>query len=207
MELPAEFTRGADGALRFNGRPARWHDVVASGNKRALAAFNQYRADTVQRLMDAVQHTCPACVARSVGSTNLTSDLDVTVSGPDTARFVAEFNRRFRAEFGAESGDVFDTQVYGASFVGPGRATSHAYVPVRVDGADFRALAPFQNEQVRADDEYNHHVWAACKLALYASAPELDLLGARLPCWRRTGARSVRLWRPRTASTSRRCRS
>lgn len=130
--------------------------------------------------MGAVQHTCPACVARSVGSTNLTSDLDVTVSGPDTARFVAEFNRRFRAEFGAESGDVFDTQVYGASFVGPGRATSGAYVSVRVNGAEFRALAPFRNERVRAQDEYNQHVWAACKLALYASAPELDLLAARL---------------------------
>lgn len=177
--LPAGlFARRGDGTLYFRDAPARWHDVVAYGDQDALAAYNAYRAFTVRRIMRAAQEECPACVARSVGSTNLTSDMDVTVSGPDTARFVARFNAQFRAEFGgAESGDVFDTQVYGASFVDPGRAGA-AYAQILVHGEPFRELKPFV--ALAVEDEYSQHVWAFCKLLLYANGAERDGLARAL---------------------------
>ena len=51
-------------------------------------------------------------VCASVGSEDLTSDYDLTVSGPDDVPAAAEFNRSFRYAWGVEAGTLFDTNVY-----------------------------------------------------------------------------------------------
>lgn len=48
----------------------------------------------------------------AVGSTSLTSDLDYSIKGPNAEEVIAEFNSRFRAKYGKESGVVFDTNAY-----------------------------------------------------------------------------------------------
>jgi hypothetical protein len=48
------------------------------------------------------------------GSQTLTSDYDVSFVGPGEAWAVTAFNRRFRTQWGKESGSVFDTNVYNA---------------------------------------------------------------------------------------------
>lgn len=51
-------------------------------------------------------------VAQSVGSIDLTSDYDVTLSGVHDLACLAELNESFRATWGKESGYVFDTNIY-----------------------------------------------------------------------------------------------
>ena len=48
----------------------------------------------------------------AVGSTARTSDLDFSISGPNSHAVVAQFNAEFRASWGAESGVVLDTNIY-----------------------------------------------------------------------------------------------
>jgi hypothetical protein len=57
------------------------------------------------------------CKAISVGSTRLSSDYDITVQGPCVDNIVSRFNSYFVAIFGQESSAVFDTNLYGSSFV------------------------------------------------------------------------------------------
>lgn len=57
--------------------------------------------------------SCVTCVARSVGSTDPTSDYDITITGITSYLIIKEFYIIFRDVFEAEPGDVFDTNVYG----------------------------------------------------------------------------------------------
>lgn len=60
------------------------------------------------------KHTCSFS---SVGSVTNFSDYDVNVTGIKSTEIVEVFNQRFREIFGKESSEVFDTNVYGSSFV------------------------------------------------------------------------------------------
>ena len=56
----------------------------------------------------------------SVGSTNITSDYDITLYGKSFTKIsetIEEFNTRFKTLFGETSDFVFDTNVYGVSFI------------------------------------------------------------------------------------------
>ena len=54
----------------------------------------------------------PRLVAKSVGSTDLTSDFDITFGGSLDVDGVAEINHFFRTVWGKESGYIFDTNFY-----------------------------------------------------------------------------------------------
>ncbi|MEC4017962.1 hypothetical protein [Streptomyces sp. H27-D2] len=54
---------------------------------------------------------------RSVGSVTLTSDYDITVSGPEDVAAVEWFNDTFRRDWGKESATVFDTNLYVKDFM------------------------------------------------------------------------------------------
>jgi hypothetical protein len=51
---------------------------------------------------------------QAFGSTSLTSDYDLSISGVGAEQVVIRFNQRFRSnpQFGVESGTLFDTNVY-----------------------------------------------------------------------------------------------
>lgn len=57
------------------------------------------------------------CHAVSVGSLNLTSDYDVTLYGPCVTDVITLFNKLFGAAFFDSSSVVFDTNLYGSSFI------------------------------------------------------------------------------------------
>ena len=57
------------------------------------------------------------CHAVSVGSMNVTSDYDITLYGPCVTKVIQHFNRLFVKFFGKSSGVVFDTNLYGSSFI------------------------------------------------------------------------------------------
>lgn len=97
-----------------------WQQAVEEGNNVKLKELNATRKRVVDGLLrDAIKAancTASTCTFNSVGSTSLTSDYDVTVSGPNAAAIVDYFNSEFRKTYCAESSEVFDTNVYGTEF-------------------------------------------------------------------------------------------
>jgi hypothetical protein len=59
----------------------------------------------------------PSCRAMSVGSTNLSSDYDITLYGSCVTHVLRTFHSEFQRVFGDTSATVFDTNVYGSSFI------------------------------------------------------------------------------------------
>ena len=108
---------------------------------------------------------------KAFGSTNLTSDYDISVEGPGAERVVAKFNERFRAQYGFESAYVFDTNIY----------TDPAYklFKSRALNAGGLALGNVEMDTVRqfvydqmATRKYALELWEAHKALLKAkSAP------------------------------------
>lgn len=92
----------------------------------------------------------------SVGSTNLESDYDITLYGPEnaTARVIDKFNETIRTLFGDTSGRVFDTNIYGASFI-----------TLDDNGSNICGGKRFNYTQVKsAEGVFEQHMWAYVKL-------------------------------------------
>jgi hypothetical protein len=108
----------------FKKYEQKWTSVgrVWANNAGNQAYFN-FRKELVDALLvhviqDLVK--CRECTALSVGSTTLYSDYDLTVTGPKAAAVVDLFNSEFRRLFdGKESSYVFDTNVYGVTWLQP----------------------------------------------------------------------------------------
>jgi hypothetical protein len=85
-----------------------------------LQIYNNFRSAYVDNLLKKIaqQIQCTRfCVANSVGSTTITSDYDITLTGPFAYLIIKYFNEHFRNEFNAESGEIFDTNLYGTTFL------------------------------------------------------------------------------------------
>jgi len=76
-----------------------------------------YRKKVVDEMLDEAiarveQETGRKLSRQAFGSTNLSSDYDLSVTGWGAERVVGEFNQAFRNRFGKEPGSFFDTNVY-----------------------------------------------------------------------------------------------
>jgi hypothetical protein len=106
-----------------------WEKIKSAYEHRDLSAsdmhqFVTWRRQTVDRMADdviaEVEKEMTATLGRPVkikrqafGSTNLTSDYDISVVGPGAERVIGRFNERFRAaNKNLESAFVFDTNLY-----------------------------------------------------------------------------------------------
>lgn len=102
---------------------ARRRTVIENDSgKQFLLDFGSFRNLYVNTLLAEVASSLGCvrkCVALAVGSVNPTSDYDITLTGPKSNKIVEEFNDRFREKWGVESGVIFDTNLYGASFLIP----------------------------------------------------------------------------------------
>jgi hypothetical protein len=76
-----------------------------------------YRQRSVDGIVEFLKRSYPGLEALSLGSKALTSDYDITFSGPPAIQAVIKFNQAFAREFGAEAGFVFDTNVYAQNFL------------------------------------------------------------------------------------------
>lgn len=118
---------------------ADWRQVQAyfQQDSDAMAKLVKYRKTFIDGLINdlaADKQRYPGLIANASGSTDLTSDYDVTlaVTGPDDpnepdlppaardadARAAVELNRRIKAKFGKQSATVFDTNFYLCDFLG-----------------------------------------------------------------------------------------
>ncbi len=101
-----------------------WGHVVKAFNNGEISQaemhrFIAYRQSVVdgmlKQAMDRVNPAEGVLKRKAFGSTNLTSDYDISIEGPGAERVVAEFNALFRNDprfKGLEPGSFFDTNVY-----------------------------------------------------------------------------------------------
>jgi len=101
-----------------------WKQVKAKhlgkgGSPETMKQIVDYRKLYVDGLLEQMKAKY-GVGARAVGSTALSSDYDVTFLGPmsSAAAAVVDFNGKFRDDWHAESGIVFDTNVYAEDFLG-----------------------------------------------------------------------------------------
>jgi hypothetical protein len=75
----------------------------------------RYRQQFVTRLIDLLRQDYPTLIAKTSGSTDLESDIDITFasSAPgDDVRAAKQFNAIVKAQFGKPPGRVFDVNIY-----------------------------------------------------------------------------------------------
>ncbi|MFF4737312.1 hypothetical protein ACFY2W_15765 [Streptomyces sp. NPDC001262] len=110
---------------RYSGSPA---------GKEAMWSLVRFRKWYVDAKLLELRFRFPGLRIRSVGSVTLTSDYDITVSGPGDVDAVEWFNDTFRREWGKESATVFDTNLYVKDFM-PERS-NFALPPIDTRGPD-----------------------------------------------------------------------
>ncbi|MEU5852488.1 DUF3626 domain-containing protein, partial [Saccharopolyspora shandongensis] len=108
--------------------------------REKMARLVAFRKRFVDGLLDEILRDYPEVTPIAVGSTDLTSDYDVTVTGPGDTEVVEEFNKRFRLAWdGGESATVFDTNIYGNAFLPESGIRRLPLMPVSVEGRLGRA--------------------------------------------------------------------
>lgn len=149
--------------------PMLWEAVLSytengTNNRPLLELYGQFRKEMVDAVLrHAVQQVgnCDTCEAVSVGSVTPTSDYDITVSGPKSAQVVKAFNNVFQDLFGGtESGDIFDTNLYGAGFYEQCEAAQGHF-------KKFRGNRCYVDTSGNATAIVDQRVWAFVKLDMY----------------------------------------
>ena len=113
------------------------------------------------------------CKFGAVGSVTPFSDYDVSVSGPYATEIVVEFNKRFRKIFKHESAIIFDTNIYGASFVEEFFTNNfNEYIK---EGKIFHYVKESGNKDIRSQ-----RIWALIKLNLFLNDKERKFLEKEL---------------------------
>ena len=103
----------------FTYTDIKWKSIKDLEDKELLKMVNTFRKQYVDRLLfDIVikleNHN--ETIIEGSGSQNLTSDYDLTIYGPDIIYIITTFDEHFQNVFKTDSGTVFDTNLYGASF-------------------------------------------------------------------------------------------
>lgn len=133
----------------------RFRRVVAQNGERLQALGPAYQG--------------AGLIAQSVGSTDLTSDYDVTLSGVHDLACLAELNESFRAAWGKESGYVFDTNIY-----------CRDYVQLRDNIYPVGGTAKPDTYPQLAVDEATSDLYALTKIRRYTSKVEWRALAAAI---------------------------
>jgi hypothetical protein len=147
---------------------AKWGKGKTWVSEAGNAEYFNFRKELVDALLvhvitDIVKCPTSECSAVSVGSTTLFSDYDLTVTAPPkrAAEIVDAFNREFRQLFGnRESATVFDTNVYGVTWLIPGTREDKIFVT-------FTAVGSRAFSMVRAVNPQRQRFWAYVKLNLH----------------------------------------
>ena len=99
-----------------------WDEVKKkySKNESIMWKFFWYRKEYVDSAIENLRKKYPGLIAKSVGSQNISSDYDISLSSPGTdgdVKAIAEFNQQIKAQFGVQPGTLFDTNLYAKDFL------------------------------------------------------------------------------------------
>jgi len=107
--------------ISFEEKPFTWIDIKQKyladpkKYKHALKQANWVRASLIKALLeDVITEVDPSkkTTFRADGSTDLTSDFDISMSGPEKEHVAIAFNEQFEDMFDRPSAEVWDTNVY-----------------------------------------------------------------------------------------------
>ncbi len=136
-------------------------------DKILLQKLGTLRKHEVDKLLDDIMRRIEAKTgqkleAQAFGSTNLTSDYDLSIKGPGAERVITEFNTRYRKLYGGrESGTVFDTNVYTDpvySFIPPDSALAKALGPKGADDVQQFMYEHMANAKYMTPGQWQKHV-------------------------------------------------
>ncbi len=90
----------------------------------------RYRQQFVTKLIDALRKKYPTLVAKTSGSTDLESDIDITFASAepgDDVKAASQFNALVKAKFGKPPGRVFDVNIYPRDYNAIGESINPDY--------------------------------------------------------------------------------
>ncbi len=104
---------------------AQWSKLHQGGDEAypvsMRQAFWDFRKAYVDGLIEKARKKWPTLLAKSVGSRDITSDYDLTISTPGSdgdIKAMRWFNAKVAADFGKQPGTVFDTNLYAKDYLG-----------------------------------------------------------------------------------------
>jgi hypothetical protein len=111
-------------------------------------------------ISDILSNSNTATIAISVGSTKIDSDYDVTLYGNylNIYKVIHKFNKKFQSIFNDTSDIIFDTNVYGASFIKIDSMSLNA----KKCGDKFFEYIPVSSD----NEKVSQHIWAFVKLLI-----------------------------------------
>jgi len=137
------------------------YDNIDHG-KRFLTEYQKFRElfvnCLIKKSMKKIQCTDLDCPWDAFGSTNITSDYDITIHGPYSSNIVQKFNDEFYYFWKETSATIFDTNLYGTSFFSPS-------IPDNYDL--FKDNGGKLNEYIRLSNKENilaQRIWAFVKI-------------------------------------------
>ena len=161
---------------KFSGDGEEEFDQVATYIRYIFWYFRKYVVDTMVS-SSLLKHNVTGL---SVGSTNITSDYDVTIYGDSYVNISAaiiEFNETFLKTFHEPSSDVFDTNLYGVSAINmvtemkpPSSKLSHntdKFATLFSPNVKTCGNKQFKYTNVDAKSEVSQHVWALVTVLMH----------------------------------------
>jgi hypothetical protein len=118
------------------------------------------------------QHNIGFPIGMSVGSTKLSSDYDITLYAQTkiTTKIIADFNTVFENIFRSTSTEVFDTNIYGISFINLARYQKDLLPQEQLLFSEQKrckvgdSIKNFYYLKQNDDVKYTQHVWSISKL-------------------------------------------
>ena len=180
-----------------NGIALTWENAKSKLGEKFLKKYFKFRKEFVDGLITYIQtqKNCltsgeKRCYVNAAGSTNYTSDYDVTVSGSFASAIVEEFNELFLSIWNHPSGIIFDTNLYGNTYFII-ENTNYSILGTECSGPS--------NKLVKVIDTYNDSQfiadqlsWAMCKIIVHVRETDdhpgtdltsgvMEYLGEQLP--------------------------
>jgi hypothetical protein len=156
----------------WNALKKKYLDGADPSGPKTMGKLWAFRRRYIVELMQELKGEFTTLIAKSAGSTDLSSDYDITVSSPGGATDVdaiRAFNKHIAEEFGVQPGTLFDTNLYARDF---GEITPSD------EFADFMKPTPAvqtaANANQRGMEEDVTDVGALIKLRRYMDQTEWD---------------------------------
>ena len=166
-------------------------------NKGLLSEYNIFRKVFVDKLLAAsIKEIGAKCQIQEVGSKNLKSDYDITLSGTKVPEVISLFHESFEKIFHDNSANVFDTNIYGKGFFEPYSTQTikqlkngcpYSVFPYSYDGRTRYVRYIYLDKKTDKNIIKDQHAWAIVKLLInmHGESEENKKLLTKLPMYER----------------------
>lgn len=136
-------------------------------NQKIFWLFRKLIVDAILKriLLKKFNNNKSICQIFSVGSTKITSDYDITLYGSDDNKVIVinEFQKFFKQFFSEDSSIVFDTNVYGKSYIYFSNDSKFNNILLNHNNNQFYYLKPYFNENIKLINLNSQLIWGIIK--------------------------------------------